>query len=117
MATTVQTLVYSGPPNPTFVLDGAQELKFAGKVKARMAVAAVPERPVIHLGYSGFEMDPAAALGLPQSLTVTQGLLVGETDGVTTAWTDTGGECEEYLKQQARAAGQGALVDPDRGDP
>jgi hypothetical protein len=59
-------------------------------------------------------MEPAAGLGLPHSLIVTQ---VGETAAVTTAWTDTGGECEEYLKQQARAAGQGELVDPDQGDP
>jgi hypothetical protein len=115
--TTVETLVYSGRSNPTFDLDAAAEAEFANLVQQRMAGPAAAQRPATGLGYRGFAVTPPPALGLPPLLTVGQGLVVGETDGVTTAWMDTDSKCEEWLKQRASGAGQEQLVEPDRGDP
>ena len=117
MAITVETLVYSGQPNPTFVVATADEPQFAALAQARMAAAPVVARPTQQLGYRGFSMEPQAALGLPPLLIVGQGLVVGETDGVTRAWADTGGQCEQWLKERAREAGQAEQVDSDLGAP
>src|SRR5215831_2945712 len=116
--TTVETLVYSGRPNPTFDLDPGAEAQFANLVQQRMAGPPVAVRPAPQLGYRGFAVTPDPALGLPPLLTVGQGVVVGEADdGVTTAWSDTDGTCEAWLKERAGGAGQEQLVEPDRGQP
>src|SRR5258706_11626526 len=106
MATTVQILLYSGLPNPSFDLDATRAAALWPLVLARVAGPAVPERPVAQLGYRGFLLRPEAGLGLPDWLMIGRGLIVGSVAGVMTGWADTDGACEALLKGEASTGDQ-----------
>ena len=116
MPAVIEVLVFSGLPNPTFTLDDAQQQALVDLIRPNLATTPVPAQLAVRLGYRGFEWEPPAPLGLAPLLVVGQGLVVGETNGIRTAWVDANG-VEEFLKERARAANLGALVDPDRGKP
>src|SRR5947209_16250120 len=109
----VQALVFSGRPDPTFVLEDAQLDDLAALARASLAAPPVAALPPPQLGYRGFALEPPPALALPARLIVGKGYLVADVAGGQTAWTDRDGASEAFLKERARAAGLGPLVDPD----
>jgi hypothetical protein len=116
MPVSVEILLFSGGPGPTFDLDDGEATHLVSEVKATMAGAPLAESPQPVLGYRGFALVPPAEPGFPTFLTIGQGAIVGQTDDSETAWPDTRG-CEQWLKDRADAAGLGDPVNPERGDP
>ena len=116
MPLTVEILLFSGLADPAFTLDDGRALEFAARVGPAMEAVPVPAQWATPFGYRGFGLEGGEAVGLPPRLEIGQGLVIAETDAGRTAWVDAGG-CEEWLKQRARDAGLGALLDDDGGAP
>jgi hypothetical protein len=99
--------VYSGRPNPEFHLSEAQSKELARMLQG--LPAANREAPESGLGYRGFVVSETGGSGLPSRLRVFDGLVINEDAQPAKAFVDSNG-AEAWLKQQARQAGYGTLV-------
>ena len=103
----VEIDVYSGRPNPEFQLSEPLSRELARMLQDLPASDhAAPEGG---LGYRGFVISETAGSGLPARLRVFDGFVINEDAQPAKTFVDSKG-AEAWLKQQARQAGYGTLV-------
>ena len=73
---TVEVLIFSGRPNPTWQLQDTNRLR-ALKVKLNALPEALKEEPAgwSRLGFAGFRIHGGKVLGLPDNIRVYQGVI------------------------------------------
>jgi len=99
--------VYSGRPNPEFRLSEPLSRELARMLQD--LPAAGREAPEPGLGYRGFVVSETGGSGLPARLRIFDGLVINEDAQPPKTFIDSKG-AEAWMKQQARQAGYGTLV-------
>jgi hypothetical protein len=103
---TVELDAFSGRPNPTWTIIGAETADINERLKQLRAVTTMQEPS--HLGYRGFMVTSADDPGL--SLHVFESVVCRtRADRPTECFSDNRG-LEQILKAQATARGHGAAV-------
>lgn len=105
----VELDVFSGRPNPTFQLEGAEAARLANATRAALDGESVHRHEPPALGYRGFRLTDPEKRTLPAPVRV-YGRVV-ECDG--RCWMDRD-ELEEKLLKAARGEGLGGLIDAFR---
>ncbi len=103
--------VFSGRPNPSWVLTPAESEEIVMRLR-RLASAAMPTAPA-PLGYRGFILHRSEGGGERPWAYVTPGVVRMAHAAGGRALTDSEG-IEEWLRQQAIARGYGSLIRPTR---
>lgn len=113
MAVTAELLVFSGNPDPEFMLDDAEAAQLAALVAQCVAAggASTDQAEPAVLGYRGFKLSADSPdLGGFDLLTVTRGALVAPTSDGLISFPDLAG-CEQLLLDAARARDFGDILD------
>jgi hypothetical protein len=105
----VEIDVYSGRPNPSFDLTTREVAELAKLLQNLPATGA--GAPELHLGYRGFVITSEASIapGLPSQVRIYAGRVIPE-EGPKPRVYDDINSVEEWLKERARRAGYGALL-------
>lgn len=105
----VQLMVFSGRPDPTYDLTQAETDELATRAQQSIGQQAAEPPPDGDLGYHGFLVTNAASVtGMPTEFQVFRSVVTDTSAG--TNWNDAG-NCESFLLTTARNHGFGALLD------
>jgi hypothetical protein len=105
---TVELDVYSGRPNPTWILSTQEIPELAHRLLGLSSLPTVPS--VGNLGYRGFLLhNPGNVSGIGAEVRVYKGVIIITDQGHTSAYKDSH-ELEQWLVEQARAHGEGATL-------
>ncbi|QBD76123.1 hypothetical protein EPA93_08920 [Ktedonosporobacter rubrisoli] len=105
---TVELDIYSGQPNPTWMLTTQERSELVKRLQKLPTLSAVPS--VDNLGYRGFLIhNPSNESGIGTEVRVYQGSIIITDQGNSRAYKDSHA-LEQWLKEQASVHGQADVL-------
>jgi hypothetical protein len=111
-AETVRLLIYSGRPDPEWPV-GPDELEaLVGLLRRVVGAEEIHPPPAAGLGYRGFLVRGVSVTDRPADFNVLRRVVTERSGTRTRHWRDTAG-VEQWLLEQARRLGHGAVLDSE----